>query len=100
MPLLQEMACSSNNSVHAVKLQDFCRKTGAAGIATMASGGVAPTFRFYMYAKPTGGSAMVLTEAVVDKTMGSASVTLKCADAAPVQPFAELFRRQLDAMAG
>ncbi|BDA42681.1 beta-adaptin-like protein A [Coccomyxa sp. Obi] len=79
---------------------DFCRKTGAAGIATMASGGVAPTFRFYMYAKPTGSSSMVLTEAIVDKSIGSASVTLKCADAAPVQPFAELFRRQLDAMAG
>lgn len=43
---------------------------------------------------------MLLVEAIVDKTAGSASVTLKSEDAAPVQPFAELFRGQLDAMAG
>ncbi|EIE24642.1 hypothetical protein COCSUDRAFT_62071 [Coccomyxa subellipsoidea C-169] len=80
--------------------KDFCRRVGAVGIATMASGGVAPTFRFYMYAKPTGSPSTVLLEAIVDKSAGSASVTLKCEDAALVQQFGELFRRQLDAMAG
>ena len=80
-------------------MQDFCRRAASLGIATMASGGAAPMFRFYFHAKPIGGQQPILVEALVDKAAGSAGITVKCADGAVAQPFADLFRSCLDGMA-
>jgi hypothetical protein len=65
----------------------------------MASGGRAPIFRFYFYAKPFGSTALLLVEVLVDKSLGSASVTVKCQDKALVQPFLEMLHGCLDSMA-
>jgi hypothetical protein len=80
-------------------MQDFCRKAASQGIATMASGGRAPLFRFYFYAKPVSSDAVLLVEVLVDKSAGSASVTVKSRDAANVQAFVELVRSCLESMA-
>lgn len=65
----------------------------------MASGGKAPIFRFYFYAKPMSGSAVLLVEVIVDKSLGSASVTVKTQDASLAQPFVDVMRSCLDSMA-
>lgn len=92
------MNALTSDSRPADVLQDFCGRLGAQGIATMASGGRAPLYRFYFHARPAGGQQPVLAEVLVDKTAGSASVTVKCADARLMQPFSDMFRRCLDSL--
>ena len=71
------------------------------GIATMASGGSAPLYRFYFHARPAASLLQqqqpILMEVIVDKSAGTANITVKSADAAVLEPFVELFR---DCLAG
>ena len=80
-------------------LQAFLQNASSMSIATMASGGKAPVFRFYMYAKPQTKPAFLLVETIVDKGAGSATVTIKSEDTSSVQAFAELYRSCLNGMA-
>jgi len=76
--------------------QDFCRHAAARGIATMASGGAPPMYRFYFHAQPAAGAGRILVEAIVSKPGALASVTIKADDAALGEPFAALFRACID----
>lgn len=80
-------------------LQGFSQLASSLGIATMASGGKAPVFRFYMYAKPQGKGSFHLLETIVDKSAASAAVTIKSEDASSVPAFADLYRSCLNSMA-
>lgn len=62
----------------------------------MASGGSAPLYRFYFHARPAASLLQqqqpILIEVLVDKTAGNAGITVKSADAAVLEPFADVFR--------
>ena len=80
-------------------LQAFLQAASSMGIATMASGGKAPVFRFYMYAKPRAKAEFLLVETVVDKGAASATVTVKSEDTSSVAAFADLYRSCLSGLA-
>ncbi|KAK9826712.1 hypothetical protein WJX81_000377 [Elliptochloris bilobata] len=86
-------------AVEANAHQDFCQHAAARGIATMASGGAPPMYRFYFHAKPAGAAARILVEAIVSKPGALASVTIKADDPALGEPFAALFRTCIDTLA-
>ena len=79
-------------------MQGFLQSASSMGIATMASGGKAPVFRFYMYAKPQVKAEFLLVETIVDKSAGSATVTIKSEDASSVPAFADVYRSCLNSM--
>ncbi len=58
-------------------MQRFCRHMAAANIATMASGGAAPLFKFYFYCQAAEGSGRALMEVLVNKSSSQASVVFK-----------------------
>lgn len=53
----------------------------AASIATMASGGASPLFKFYFFCQAADGNARALIETIVNKTTSLASMTFKCESA-------------------
>lgn len=79
-------------------LQGFLQSASSMGIATMASGGKSPVFRFYMYAKPQARAEFLLVEAVVDKSAANVTVTIKSENAPSVPAFADLYRSCLNGM--
>ena len=80
------------------RLQGFLQAATSMGIATMASGGKAPVFRFYMYAKPQAKAEFLMVETIVDKGAGSATVTIKSEDPSSVPAFADVYRSCLNGM--
>lgn len=69
--------------------RDFPQHMAQAYIHTIASGGQAPTYKYYFYSQALGpgGSpgGLFLVEMVVRADLGSASVTIKVQDAARQQ---------------
>ena len=58
-------------------MQRFTQQFGKHHIATMASGGQGPSFRFYFHAQLTTGSHRILVEMIVNTSAGSVGITLK-----------------------
>eukprot|EP00884_Botryococcus_braunii_P006125 jgi/Botrbrau1/15513/Bobra.0225s0004.1 len=85
--------------IEANKHQDFCRHLAASNIATMASGGQAPMYRFYFHAQEAGTGTRVLVEVIVNKTAGNASVTVKSSDVGLASSFSDLLRTCLNTVA-
>jgi hypothetical protein len=84
---------------HGMLAQDFCRHMAAANIATMASGGQAPMYRFYFHAQQLGTGTRILVEALVNKTAGNASVTVKSSDVAVASAFSDVLRMSFNTVA-
>ena len=58
-------------------MQRFTQVFGKQHIATMASGGQPPNFRFYFHAQPASGSSRILVELIVSTSAASIAATLK-----------------------
>lgn len=57
-------------------------------------------YRFYFHAQEAGTGSRVLVEVIVNKTAGSASVTVKSSDAGLASNFSDLLRTCLNTVAG
>ncbi|KAK9822016.1 hypothetical protein WJX74_000790 [Apatococcus lobatus] len=78
LPAVQASLSSQALSViEAEQHQRFLRHMAAASIATMASGGAPPLFKFYFFCQAAHTHARVLIEAIVNKTTSLASMTFK-----------------------
>lgn len=78
-------------------VQRFTQQFSKQNIATMASGGQGPSFRFYFHAQLLTGSQRILVEMLVNTAAGSIGITLKSnAQADAVTKFSSLLTQALN----
>ena len=80
-------------------MQDFCRRVMTANVAVMASGGAPPTYRFYFHGQRADREDRVLIETVINRSTGTASVTVKADDAQTPDQFATVYKMLLSNLA-
>lgn len=82
-------------------MQGFCQQFGHANIATMASGGTAPTYRFYFHAQPSSGSGRFLVEMLANTSSQSVAITVKSdADPQLLPLFEAVLKSRLSSVGG
>lgn len=75
--------------------QALLRHMASNSIACMASGGNAPSFRFFFYAQSAGASGFFLVELIVNTAKGTASSKVKAEQGHLVEPFLQMYRTAL-----
>lgn len=71
----------------------------AANIATMASGGASPTYKFYFFCQAADGSARALMETIVSRSTSQATVVVKAENSALGERLIPYFRNSLQQFA-